>query len=611
MKKLSKVWLGFAILWGIGAFQASGEKQLESLVMVLLFSSLWVVHEGTFRLKLEYETQDPWYHELLMSGIMVIMILPNRTITTYSELVGLIVWLGFLWFVYRKLFGYRIRYRRKRRAETQSSRELKLPRSQHHKRFKKKRIKTVETKPQTAVADLDRLMHQFEMEYQGMSVFGLAQVGHLYAYHEKFGLAEYPIHQLVLSIYFNQKKTKHFQAFYESIRWEDVSRFLNKNLQPTLKKQFVKEYQDNQENYKYKQAFLTCDEASMILLERTLYFSEAKGNLKSFLTGQTLSDKVLISTFVAYAINAVIVLDRMGKRVYRSHELGTLLYNMCEQFEDIDDVFEKSKELFIEFYQEQLPGVRERHFKLVIASFYENQGFSFIDWTYQSTADLSLGLNMEKVLREKAQQDDFKSASICYECGMMVKQSRDLSKVSPLDLLRFSARLTEFELFYIQQFDRKEKIKLKDRYLNNTFDAIQKEREQLLDLSALQTGTDFEHYLEYLFSMFAYNVKHSGRSGDQGADLVLTRPDGFKYTVQAKFYSSKVGNKAIQEVVGSIKYYGAQQGVVVTNNMYTRSAYNLARANGVIIITGKKLNQLRERALTHPEHEFVDVLASI
>ena len=53
-----------------------------------------------------------------------------------------------------------------------------------------------------------------------------------------------------------------------------------------------------------------------------------------------------------------------------------------------------------------------------------------------------------------------------------------------------------------------------------------------------------------------------------------------------------MSNKPIQEVVGSLKYYNANQGVVVTNSEFTKGAQELAKANQVILIDGEALNDL-------------------
>ena len=71
-------------------------------------------------------------------------------------------------------------------------------------------------------------------------------------------------------------------------------------------------------------------------------------------------------------------------------------------------------------------------------------------------------------------------------------------------------------------------------------------------------------------------------SGDYGADLIVTYK-GKKIAVQAKRYNSKIGVKAVQEVIGSIRYYHANVGLVVTNSTYTPNAITLAKANDIFL----------------------------
>ncbi len=96
------------------------------------------------------------------------------------------------------------------------------------------------------------------------------------------------------------------------------------------------------------------------------------------------------------------------------------------------------------------------------------------------------------------------------------------------------------------------------------------------------TGEEFEAQLGVLFRKQGYAVELTPRSGDFGADLVLTRgPD--KTVVQAKRYSKAVGVEAVQEVIGAIAYYGAHHGLVVTTNYFTPSAVELAQRSRVIL----------------------------
>ena len=62
--------------------------------------------------------------------------------------------------------------------------------------------------------------------------------------------------------------------------------------------------------------------------------------------------------------------------------------------------------------------------------------------------------------------------------------------------------------------------------------------------------------------------------------------------ILAKCYSDKVSNKAIQEVVGSIKHYKADGGMVITNHYFTQSAIKLASSNDINLVDRNKLKEL-------------------
>ena len=99
----------------------------------------------------------------------------------------------------------------------------------------------------------------------------------------------------------------------------------------------------------------------------------------------------------------------------------------------------------------------------------------------------------------------------------------------------------------------------------------------------MMKGIQFEHYLQQLFIMLGYQVKLTRASGDFGADLILIK-DYTKIVVQAKRYTKNVGLKAVQEVYGAKKHYGANEAWVVTNSLYTKQAKELAYSNEVFLI---------------------------
>ena len=91
------------------------------------------------------------------------------------------------------------------------------------------------------------------------------------------------------------------------------------------------------------------------------------------------------------------------------------------------------------------------------------------------------------------------------------------------------------------------------------------------------TGEEFEFYLQSLFSKLNFDVQLTKSSGDQGADLVLKhRETRVRIAVQAKCCMGTVGNRAVQEVLGAMEYYKCSRGIVVTNSMFSKSAWALA-----------------------------------
>ena len=93
-------------------------------------------------------------------------------------------------------------------------------------------------------------------------------------------------------------------------------------------------------------------------------------------------------------------------------------------------------------------------------------------------------------------------------------------------------------------------------------------------------GIEFEEFLKLYFEEKGYKVKLTATTADYGCDLLIKK-NGVKTAVQAKRYSSKVGIRAVQEVIGSIKYYKVDKGLVVTNNYFTNNAKELASINQI------------------------------
>lgn len=145
-------------------------------------------------------------------------------------------------------------------------------------------------------------------------------------------------------------------------------------------------------------------------------------------------------------------------------------------------------------------------------------------------------------------------------------------------------------------------------FLLDLIEKIKKEKETLIfkkklfsspisinDLDTI-TGYEFEAFLKKLFEKMGCTVEQTSLSKDQGADLVISR-FGEKMVIQAKRYSGKVSNAAIQEVVASIKFYNADKGMVVTTNYFTDAAIELAKANNILLVDRTKLEELIKKYL--------------
>ena len=137
--------------------------------------------------------------------------------------------------------------------------------------------------------------------------------------------------------------------------------------------------------------------------------------------------------------------------------------------------------------------------------------------------------------------------------------------------------------------NRKNDIELLN-FENSLFDEDDDESISMDEIDEL-SGYEFEVFTKILFEKMGYESCNTKLSGDQGADLIIKK-FGETTVVQAKRYNNKVTNKAVQEVVASIKYYNANKGAVITNNEFTDSAIELANSNNIQLIDRNKLCEL-------------------
>lgn len=76
------------------------------------------------------------------------------------------------------------------------------------------------------------------------------------------------------------------------------------------------------------------------------------------------------------------------------------------------------------------------------------------------------------------------------------------------------------------------------------------------------SGRDFEVFLSEVFRARGCEARVTGASGDQGVDVLVTPPGRRPIAVQAKCYTDRVNNKAVQEVLAGALFYRCEFGIV-------------------------------------------------
>ena len=131
-------------------------------------------------------------------------------------------------------------------------------------------------------------------------------------------------------------------------------------------------------------------------------------------------------------------------------------------------------------------------------------------------------------------------------------------------------------------------------YINRLANNIKAKEKITISTIDLMSGQEFEKFVSKIFQKMGYETKITKASGDQGVDVIAKNSE-IKIAIQAKCYSSSVGNHAIMEAVAGMKYYKADKCMVVTNQAFTKSAIDLAKSNNVILWDRKILKEKMEQ----------------
>jgi restriction system protein len=127
--------------------------------------------------------------------------------------------------------------------------------------------------------------------------------------------------------------------------------------------------------------------------------------------------------------------------------------------------------------------------------------------------------------------------------------------------------------------------------------ARDREREETLRASGfdqidMMTGIEFEEYFAAVLRGLGYEVTTTKTTGDFGVDLVAAR-DGTRTAVQCKRKTGgAVGAAAVQQVVAGARMHECGATMVVTNNLFTRAAQQLAVVHDCELVDRRRLKEL-------------------
>lgn len=108
------------------------------------------------------------------------------------------------------------------------------------------------------------------------------------------------------------------------------------------------------------------------------------------------------------------------------------------------------------------------------------------------------------------------------------------------------------------------------------------------------SGVEYEEYCENLLTLAGWKCKRTAIAGDQGLDILATKP-GYITAIQCKKTIGSVGNSAVQEVYSARAFYDANYAVVISSGSFTRSAIELACKLNVFLINHSDINSLESR----------------
>ena len=298
----------------------------------------------------------------------------------------------------------------------------------------------------------------------------------------------------------------------------------------------------------------------------------------------------IIQIYYFYAIIIVYYIhyNRVVDKIMDNSELYNIYKKLKSEIHNENYIIKKLYPIYISLYKSQYDIIfnDENEFEFLIETIENREKIiEKNDFVNINNSILSIKINE---FTNYIDENEFAFKIINQINSNIISYKKYLSLNDVLNIFVYSKSYLDI----INEFKRQKAIKEKQNILNGHIDEDLKIDNDLLDYTNITNGYDFENFVANIYKLLGYNIECiTSKSGDQGADIIIEK-NNIKYAIQVKYYNNPVGNKAIQEVVASKKFYNTDKTMVVTNSTFTPQAIVLANANDVLLIDGNKLDEL-------------------
>ena len=335
---------------------------------------------------------------------------------------------------------------------------------------------------------------------------------------------------------------------------------------------------------------------------------------KSIFSDTDVSGEIEYITNILVAHSTICQLVFVSKKMTElddDDEFKKIIVRMIGEVKDQQIIFDKLLPIYEEFYKDKLGNVNKYLFNFAFYNFcyasrdkkIENKINKIDTGEYKNISSLSNINSIIKLLSNDLMKSNIKEHEIPFYIISLCSNVMDNSDLS----LCFKSLQKVYDWYdiYINKLKKETMEQERNRLLKGDFSKEKDARALKYNLLDVKTGRDFEIYLKDLFKTLNYKVKLNGKSGDQGGDLIVSK-NNITYVVQAKYYSKKLDNTPVQEVIGAIRFYNADRGVVITNSSFTSGAKSLAKSNKIILIDGNDLKKMAGYIYDDLDNDFLE-----